>query len=107
MLDSYSWAWDLPWSVTDTSSDIPLEKTDFLFLSKYQLQITPWLGMEFCAEISYGLNFTDLLCAITALNAEKELEILKDVEAVNSSNETVSSRPNRIDIHINEVLLVS
>lgn len=34
------------WSVVDIPSDYPLEKINFPFLSRYQLQIVSWLGVK-------------------------------------------------------------
>jgi hypothetical protein len=45
VLAIYAWAWDLPRSVVDKPGVTPLGKTDFLFLSRYQLQIAFWLGV--------------------------------------------------------------
>ena len=42
VLTSYFWAWGLFWSVVDTRSDSALEKDDFLFASRCQLQIAFW-----------------------------------------------------------------
>lgn len=36
-------AWDLPWSVADTHGDTPLQKNDFPFPTRDQLQIASWL----------------------------------------------------------------
>ena len=65
MLASYSWAWGMTWSVVDTPSDTPLEKKNlfFSFPSRYQFQISSWMGLELCvtfpflsAGILSGLN---------------------------------------------------
>lgn len=54
VLANYSWAWGLPWSVVDIPSEIPLEKTDLLFASEYQLQIAycllPLLSVGVCLD---------------------------------------------------------
>lgn len=38
VLANYSWVWGLLWTVVDVTSNTPLEKTDFLIASRYQLQ---------------------------------------------------------------------
>lgn len=43
VLPNYSWAQDLLWSVFGTSIEATLEKTDFLFASRYRLHIASWL----------------------------------------------------------------
>lgn len=42
---AYSWEWTLTWSVLNIPSDTPLEETDCIFASTYQLQGASWLGM--------------------------------------------------------------
>lgn len=37
--------WDLPLSVVIISTETPLEKTNFSFTGRNQLEICPWLGM--------------------------------------------------------------
>lgn len=36
MLTNSSWAWGLPWRVTDVLCDTPLDKPDFPFPTRYQ-----------------------------------------------------------------------
>lgn len=50
VLANYSRVRGLPCSVVDILSKTPLEKADFLFASRYQLQIPPSLGMELCVH---------------------------------------------------------
>lgn len=60
VLVSYAWAWGLLWSVLDKSSVASLEKTDFLSLSRYQLQVTYLLEMRFCDQFAGALFDLDL-----------------------------------------------
>ena len=61
LLAKYFWAWALPWSVLNTTSDTPLEKTVFFSIS-YQLQIDSWLGMRLC--ISFSFSVLGFLCGL-------------------------------------------
>lgn len=45
VLTSYPWAWVLPWNVVDIPSDTPLEKTDFPFAIRQQLQMASLLNL--------------------------------------------------------------
>lgn len=46
MLVSCLWSWGLAYSVLD----IPLDKADFLFLSKNQLEIASWVAVGLCVH---------------------------------------------------------
>lgn len=59
-LVSYPWAWGLLWRVTDKSSVTSSEKTDFLSLSRYQLQVTYLLEVRFCDHFAGALSDLNL-----------------------------------------------
>lgn len=45
------------WSTVNMPSNILLEKTDFAFPSRYQLQIVPWLLLEICDQFFSVLGY--------------------------------------------------
>lgn len=64
---THSWAWFLSWNVVDILNNTLLEKTDFLFSRKNQLQMPSWLGMKVCLHIPLmqGLNMCSPVHAVT------------------------------------------
>lgn len=61
----------LPWSVVNSPSVSPLEKTDLPFPTRYQLQAVSWLAVQlsahfpFCAWILSGFTCAGLVRAAT------------------------------------------
>lgn len=47
-------SWGMSWSVVYMTSDTPLEKTNFPFVSRYQSQITSWLKVG--AHVHFPLS---------------------------------------------------
>lgn len=62
--------WDLLWNLVDIPSAIPVEKTDLLSPSGYQLQMALWLGMELCPRFPFSvlgfvwLELVQVLCTL-------------------------------------------
>lgn len=63
--------WDLLWNLVDIPSAIPVEKTDLLSPSSYQLQMTPWLGMGLCPPFAFlvlgfvWIELVQVLCVLS------------------------------------------
>lgn len=59
-------------SVADTLSDIPLKEANFLFPSRYELQIVSWLKLGLCVHFPFSVlglclvrNFGRLVHVVT------------------------------------------